>query len=263
MSLVWRRRTIARAVSGELSAPAEARLRRHLARCAPCRRHYDALSLVAMAVAPQAGTARARERLRAALGSTAPRSTPPAGRRWARRVPLLLLPVGALALYLVWPRAPEIVWRGDGSAARDDMRAVAARASLSLRLYARRRPGPGPVRLVGEVPGSGELHVTAREEVQLAYAGLTEARHLVLFGIDDQKRIHRYYPRAGNAAPLSPTREPRLLGPPLDAAELPRGRLRLVAVVTKMPVDSAAAEAQAQRAPNSDSAFEAILWVDP
>jgi hypothetical protein len=245
MSLIWRRRAIARAVAGELSPAREASLRAHLARCAACRRHYDALSLVAAAAASAAGAARERARLMAALGKTAPA---PRRARW----PIILVPAAAAAAALLFlrPHPPDIAWRGDPTP--DDR---AARASLSLRVYARRKAEP--VRLVGEVPGSGELHVSARDQLQLAYAGLTEPRHLVVLAIDGSRRVHRYYPRDSATTPLPPSREPRLLGAPVDASDL-RGRTRLLAVVSKTPLDPAAVAA----APPKD-AIEAVLWVDP
>jgi hypothetical protein len=260
MSLIWRRRAIARAVAGDLSPAAEVSLRAHLRGCQPCRRHYDALSLVATAAAPSAGAGRERARLMAALGQKA---APPKPRSW--RVPLVLVPTAAaaaLVIVLARPRVeqPENVsWRGDDHAAADDARARAARASLSLRLYARRKAPSSPVRLVGEVPGSGELHVSAQDELQLAYAGLTEPRHLVVVAVDEAGRVQRYYPRSNEAAPLSPTREPRLLGPPL--ALNTRGRLRLVGVVSKAPLDPAAVTSG--KLPKRDTAFEAVLWIDP
>ena len=79
MSLLVHRRTIERAVLGDLAAPAEARLRAHLDGCARCRAHYDRLARTAEALGGgRAAAGRARDRLFAALDGPAPIATPDA-----------------------------------------------------------------------------------------------------------------------------------------------------------------------------------------
>lgn len=320
MSLLFHRRTIARAVAGDLDPAAETRLRAHLVRCAACRRHYDALSWVAQTIATQlaqraqtatAGTApagatttsaatagaasRERARLMAALQESPgdAREQPQGMRAWRWRAPLIIMPVlgAAAALLLLRPAPPsqpdEITYRGEAtsgpqSAAASD--STDARASLALRFYARRRtPGqpPGPVQLLGELPGSGELRTSRSDELQIAYAGLTAPRHLVLLARDDAGALTRLYPppdssaptdaTGSKAAPLPPSREPRVLGkaidvgPLRDAKQSPTSdRLRITAIVSKAPIDLQRLDAALRASPpEGATSFEGVLWIDP
>jgi hypothetical protein len=257
MSL-WRHRgTIARAVTGELSPRAEERLRHHLARCPACRTHYDATSLVAAAGSNAGAATRERARLQLALqaGTLAAGTAAAAPQASRRRIVLAtaaLLPVGAFAIFFVFKRHPvaqpdgpsEVSARGASPELdRAQRRQADALASLVLRFYARKQiPGrpAGPVRLVGEVPGSGELRVARDEQVQVAYAGLTAPRHLRLIVRDEQGRTTPVTPADTDAsdARLEPTQAPRLIGVPFSPGAL-GGRLQVIATITRNPGDTA------------------------
>jgi hypothetical protein len=295
MSLLFHRRAIARAVAGQLPAAAEGRLRAHLRGCASCRRHYDALSALAAGAAaggapPGGGAAAARERARleAALGNgngMSAGAAAPGPRR--RRALILLAPAtAALVVALVQLRRvrmhavldDQVTWRGgraDGEQGSQGEQADRAlRAGLSLRFYARRRgPEAGPVRLLGELPGSGQLRASRADELQIAYLGLREPRYLALVGVDQGGEVHVYHPAAtgGPPGPLSPTREPRLLGSSLDlGATHPAGRVRLAAVVTRQPPDVRALEAAVRARAGGAGArlpgeahVDGLLWIEP
>jgi len=280
MSLLWRRRSIARAAAGLLSPAAEASLRAHLRRCTTCRRHYDALVLVAGA-ADDAGEGRvaarrAQVRLAQALGVAATGRT-----RWRWLVPATVLPLaGAAAALLLYLRAPadQVTLRGDDDSAAAEARREAARAALSLRFYARRKAPPAgatppPVRLLGTLPASGELRASHADELQIGYSGLREPRHLLLLGLDERGIIHRYHPAPGAAgAPLHPTGEARLLGETIDLrATHPSGRVLLWAVVGKTPPEPGPAEAALRDRARGVTAethfsgpgFGGTLWIEP
>lgn len=291
MSLWLHRRSIARAVAGDLTPAAEARLRGHLRGCAACRGHYDRLTTIAAAAAagaPGEAARRQRAQLAFALGPNAGAATSRAAprSRWPWLMPLGLAPaLGLLALVLVRARSPEpepeVRERGESGSATvapgDDVR-----ASLALRFYARRRrPGQaaGPVRLVGELPGSGELRATGDEELQLAYTGLKAPRHLVLLARTQQGTLQPIFPRAppaprapGAAAPaeataLAPTQEPRLLGSAfeLGPTSAPQ-RLELVAVVSRTALARAQIDSlllHPRSPPAGAISLGGVLWIDP
>jgi hypothetical protein len=293
MSLWLHRRAIVRAASGELAPAAEARLRVHLARCSACRAHYDACrSIAGLASGGARGAAAERARLLRALVSPddaviARRGPVHAGGRspawtWGRRLaPWMLAAAGAagsMALLLARrpagdtpPGEPEIVMRG-GPAATDGAGGESAgRPELALRFYARVRTKPGdpaaPVRLLGVLPGSGELRAGQDEEVQIAYVGLGQPEHLALLALDESGGVRRIYPPDGQGAPLPPAREPRLLGARLGLAGT-GGRLRLFALVSRHPEALAGFErtlrehaGDPRRKPPPVS-FGGILWVD-
>jgi hypothetical protein len=244
MSLWLFRGAIARAVAGELSPGREARLRRHLSTCEACRQHYDAASLVA------GGAARERARLLHALGlptkagagsAQQPAKEGPRHAATARRWALALVPALAVVVLLARrsPPVDEVTERGRA----ETPAAEEARASLVLRFYAR-RPGAA-VRLVGEMPGSGELRVGRDEQVQLAYVGLRAPRTLVLVARDQSGRATQLPSGA-----LAPSSEPRLVGTPFSPAAL-GAQLQLTATVARGPADEAPA------------VLTASLWVAP
>lgn len=113
MSL-WRHRAqIERAVAGQLDPADEQKLRAHLATCADCRRHYDALSVQARILAgdpheSQSGNARELARL---LGALNPAPKPaPSPLRWL--VPAGVLALAALAVVFVPRGGEEVTFRG-------------------------------------------------------------------------------------------------------------------------------------------------------
>ncbi len=180
MSLLFRRRAILRAVAGELSASDERRLRTHLARCPACRDYYDRLTLTARALSAGADRTpdeRNRElaRLTEALG---PRSSPPQ-RRFGAWV-LVPAALAAAAVFAVLPsgvREDDVAFRGGDAGPT---------GTASLAVYASRRAdgGHGPVRLVADLPGSGEARLSREDFVQFRPRCQRTPCHAVVVGVD-------------------------------------------------------------------------------
>lgn len=299
MSLLFRRSAIVRAVAGDLPPADETRLRVHMVGCSACRQHYDELMLIAGAAgAGRSAAERARARLFRALGGPSEdartnahaAAAPPRGRGW-RLAALTLVPAAAALIALVVrepadptgdaaheaaPGDEAIGWRGAGntsgsSAAEAD---EAARAGLSLRFYASRKErdgaAPGPLRLLGELPASGELRASRGDYLQLAYAGLREPRHLVVVGVDEAGTLRRFHPRgaAGPSVPLQPvTGAPKPLGASVDLGAHAPGRIFVFGAVSPQALDVAAVEAQAREAARSrrlpSGAFGGVLILEP
>ncbi|MFL5304809.1 MAG: anti-sigma factor family protein [Polyangia bacterium] len=259
MSLLFHRRTIGRAVAGDLSIAEETRLRAHLRRCAACRAYYDGLSATAAGLAASGGRVaeeRARARLVAALGTQpavggarAPGMRAPRARRWWPAA--LLIAPAAAALLLVArpaPHAPtqartDVTWRGGA-----DDEAMAVPATLLVYASRRARGGdPGPLRLVADLPASGEGRVTLSDYVQFSVRGLRSAMFTTVVGIDDAGALHVYAPRPGTApVATAPSDRPVTVGPSVDLQRGHRpGRLRLYALFSPVPVDEARLRAAA------------------
>lgn len=158
MSLLFHRGAIEAAVAGTLSVEEERSLREHLASCDACRAHYDALMLTARAATGTETTgaelARERARLEAMLTpKTHTRSAP----RWA----VIALPVSlaaTLAFVAFLKHEPDVVERGG---------AEAPAATFSISIYAKAKSGDAPVRLVAELPASGEASLSANDWLQV------------------------------------------------------------------------------------------------
>jgi hypothetical protein len=263
MSLFFYRRAITRAVAGELSAPAEKRLRAHLRGCAGCRAYYDRLSTTADALtaagAPgRIAERRARARLLAELelepGSSAgarPRAagSGSAARRWWPAA-LLFVPAAAALLLIARPAdhepAGDITWRGPAT--------EQAAPPATLLIYASRKGagaggGPGPVRLVADLPASGEGRVSLSDYIQFSVRGLRTSAFTTVIGIDEDRGLHRYAPRPGAvAAPQRAGEGPVTLGPSIDLERGHRpGRLRVYALFSPRPLDEAQLRAAVER----------------
>ncbi len=280
MSAFLRRRSIRRAIFGELSPGALKRLRRHIGGCASCRAAYDRLALVA---GDAAAARRERARLEAALpGGGGARARRP---RWPLLAPLAAVPaLAAAALLLVArpapppPPAPAVVERG--GPAPD----AAMEPRLALALYAvrpgARDAGAGPrLRLLGQLPASGEAFASRRDWLQLGYRGPTVPGHLVVAGRDEGGRVHVYFPAPGGSARVAAAPgEVQPLGGPIELAAGHRpGAVRLVAIFARAPLDPAriaAALAAAPRDAGLDAAgavpaglsavtIGGILQIDP
>jgi Putative zinc-finger len=266
MSLFIHKRAIERAVLGELAPRDEARLRAHLAACARCRGHYDGLARTIEALGSgRAETARARERLFAALGTTST-ATPAARasmfRSW--RLSMALVPAAIVAVLWI-TRAPDRPSRPDADEVTLRGSAAAATASppATVVLYASRKtdktssgggagkPDRLPVRLVGELPGSGEARLSMNDYLQLGLRGLRAPTHVRVAGVDERGRIHDY---VGDTA-VVPGAGPLTLG---GSVELTRehepGRLRLLALFSERAIDDEAVRAALARlsAPRGD-----------
>jgi hypothetical protein len=248
--LLLHRRAIARAALGELPVGDEEKLRAHLRGCAPCRDHYDALAGAAGAVSGGAAAA-ARERARLFAAVDAPRAAggaaPRSGRRGWAWAGMVLAPAAALVLWLARPApesapAGEVTMRGGGAS-----EARVAPAPATLVMYATRKTGPtshGPVRLVGELPGSGEARVSLGDYLQLGVRGLRAPAHVRVVGLDETGTVHDYVPDTA----LAPTGAPLTLGGSVELArDHAPGRLRLVALFSEQKVDEAAVRAALAR----------------
>ncbi len=259
MSLLFHRRTIERAVAGDLSPADETRLRAHLRGCAPCRAYYDGLSATAEGLAASGGRVgeeRERARLLVALGSQpaagnarAPGRSGPRARRWWPAA-LLIAPAAAALLLLARPTphdaSSDVTWRGGGAATE------ATAVPATLLVYASRRESggdPGPVRLVADLPASGEGRVTLSDYVQFSVRGLRSAAFTTVLGIDDAGALHLYAPRPGTPpVATAPSDRPVPVGPSVDLRRGHRpGRLRLYALFSAAPVDEARLRAAAAR----------------
>lgn len=158
--LLWKGKLTA-LVAGELDPVEESVVRAHLASCDGCRAHYDALSLQARLLAGKSVTKSQEEReLSRLLGALDERPVE-ALRPVRSRVPVFAALVVAVAFLLVFVvadavREPEVAYRGGGADGGVRVPVV--------KLYA--KPAEGPLRLVGEFPGSGEAKVRRGELLQ-------------------------------------------------------------------------------------------------
>ncbi len=223
MSL-WRyRRKISRAVAGELSAAQEARLREHLADCGACRDHYDALTAAERALfgAGQLPRAQAERGLARLMDELEPAPAPP---RPSWRLALALAPV-ALALAVLGgllrgphQTEPDVAWRGGADAALE--------VPVRLLVYARDAAGTRPLRLVAELPLSGEARLPRFDLVQFAITAPQPGFATVIGEADGA--VVRYFP--AQAVPAAQKALP--LGAPLTLGVLHPGaeqvRLKLL-----------------------------------
>jgi hypothetical protein len=105
------------------------------------------------------------------------------------------------------------------------------------------------VRLVADLPGSGEGRVSTADYVQLGVRGLRAPAYVRVVGVDASGAVHPYVPRAGGAAPrLAPGPGVQALGASFELGRDQRpGRLRVVAFFSPAALDEAAARAAAGR----------------
>jgi hypothetical protein len=238
MSLLLNRGAIARAVLGELAPRAEAKLRAHLGGCPRCRAHYDGLSRTAAALGRgRAAPARERERLFAALALPAQRPPSPRRRIWIGAA--ALVPAAAVAILLIARGRPSPAPNRDDVTLRGDSAPVAP-PTATVTLYASRKldaAGHGPVRLIGELPGSGEAHVSLGDYLQLGLRGLRAPAHVRVAGVDEAGRVHDYV----RDTAVAPRNGPLTFGGSIDLGrEHQTGRVRLVAVFSSQTIDDAA-----------------------
>jgi len=243
VSLFFHRRAIVRAVAGELSADAEASLRAHLRTCTACRDYYDQLARVTEVLATAAGRAdtRADDRARARLlvglaAATGPRDRV-APRRWTWAA-AGLVPAAALAVLFLRSAphpepAPYQAMRGGAETADG--------SAPALLIFASRKDtgtGHGPVRLVAEMPASGEARVSLDDYVQFSVRGLRAPAFVTVVGVDDAGEVHTYVPRAGIPPPHpAPSSAAISLGASIDLARGHRpGRLRIYGLLSAEPL---------------------------
>jgi hypothetical protein len=245
MSLLLHKGAIARAVLGELPAAEEGAVREHLRACASCRALYDVLSSTKGAIdGGVSAEARARARLLGALdGERAPVAAPPARRRFSWGAVLVLAPAAAVVLWLARPAPPPA---DDGRTERGAA-GESRPAPATLVVYASRKTGPtthGPVRLVAELPGSGEARVSLADYLQLGVRGLRAPAHVRVVGVDEAGGVHDLVRDTALGAGAGAS----TLGASVDLARgHAAGRLRLVAVFAKDAVGDEAVRAAVAR----------------
>ena len=266
MSLLLRKRDIERAILGELTPADEARLFEHLHGCAPCQARYDELTRVKSFVDGAAvAQARARARLVAAVDRPSGGRGPQDRSRRSRWLPALfvLAPAAAIVVWIVKPAAPpnktvdEVTMRGSA-----DPTPTPAAATPTLIIYASRKTGParhGPVRLVAELPGSGEARVSLGDYLQLGVRGLRAAAHVRVVGLDDHGAVHDYLPDTV-ALPAART---SAVGRSVDLArDHAPGKVKVVALFSDAPVsDGAVTDALAGR--GSAGVVTGALIIEP
>jgi hypothetical protein len=253
VSLWWHRRAITRAVAGDLAAEEVVRLRAHLTGCDPCRAFYDDLARVAEALdGGRAAAAAERTRLVAALetpAAVAAPARPP--RRWVVAA-LALAP--AAAVIVAWRARPR---QGSPAPLADDdvtlrgvAEATAPAAGPTLLVHARRRPRTAlaeRVRLVAELPGSGELRLFDDDDVQLGVRGLRAPAYVRAYFVDGRGVAHAVAPRPGASALVRPAPGVVSLGPSFHPGREGVERGRLVAFFSSAELDEARASAAAER----------------
>lgn len=166
----WYQRRIDAHFRGRGSPGDDRDLRAHLSTCAACRAYYER-HLELAALDPQ-GAVPMRERLARGLGLGAARPVAP-----RRRVALTLsaaLALGAVALVFGLRARPELQARGG-----------AASPGSQLLVY-ELAPGAGPRPVVSEVSGESGL--------AFAYANISRKSHLLVFAVDDDRRVYWYHP---------------------------------------------------------------------
>jgi hypothetical protein len=272
MSVLLHRREIARAVLGELDAASEERLRAHLRGCDACRAHYDRLAGAASAVSGGAGAAaRERARLFAALDAPAgaaaadPAARPAAapgkrGRAWLT-AGLVLAPVAALVLWFTVGSSG--LEGGDAVTMRGGKATETRGFPAMLVVYASQKLGPnshGPLRMAGELPGSGEVRVSLGDYMQLGVRGVRTAAHVRIVGVDGNGTLHDYV----RDTPVTPSDGAVPLGSSVDLGrDHAAGPLRVLALFSNAKVDEQAVrDAVARLQPGrADPAADAYAGV--
>lgn len=188
-------RAVRRYFVGRLGRWGEQRMRRHLDRCAACRRAYRQHLIAERALAPMIVdgapawdrmSPRARERGLDRLLDT----LEPARRRWRMPVLFAVLTAVAAAAIVWWLRPPPAP--------------PLALGELQIRGIERPRPAGGlDLRMIC-VDGQRRVAVEladgdpCADVLFLAYTRLPPSRdHLYVLGVDGAGRLHAYYPRPG------------------------------------------------------------------
>jgi len=189
------RRLVDAHFAGRIDPRDEQRLRRHLEGCAACRERYERQQMLSV-VDP--GALPFEERMGRGLGL----------RRRRRAVvwPLVALSAAAAAALLVvfWPgltgREAELGVRGGGGGRAPLVRLVAYRIAEGRRAS-----------FLGE-------SIAPRDELAFAYVNRAGKRYLMVFGVDERRRVYWYHPAWQDAA-TSPRAVP--IRPGADLRELP------------------------------------------
>jgi hypothetical protein len=204
--------------AGRIAPRAERQLRRHLDNCEACRGHYDRWLVLAEidSAVPSRG-----ERLAVGLGLRSPlRQT---------RAPALGVFVAAtlagLALVVVWGHAPARALR----LLEPPIPAPSSEAEFAV--YSVGRDG-APSALL-----HAEAQIAPNQPLGFAYAKAAGTRHLMIFGVEERRRVLWYRPavaESSESTPLLPITHGELLHELSEAftQTLDEGTLRLFAVFT-------------------------------
>jgi hypothetical protein len=258
-------REIQRAVLGELTPAREERLRAHLRGCEACRARYDALSATAKGIGGGArAEGRERDRLLAALDGPAAGpavSGARARRRWLA-VGLALAPVAAVVIWLARPGPVAVVGPGAGEVTMRGGAETSTPAPLTMIVYASRKTGPashGPVRLIGELPGSGEAYVSMGDYLQLGLRGLRAPAHVRVVGVYERGGVHEYV----HDTPVAPGAAVTV-GGSIDLAQFrAHGHVKVVAAFSERAVtDEVLKEAIAGKAGPGVTVLRGLLVIE-
>jgi hypothetical protein len=171
----WYQRRIDAHFGGRPSPAGERELRAHLPACASCRDYYDR-HLELAALDPQRALP-TRERLARGLGLAVAARTPPR--------PLVLSLAAATAL--------GALVLATGLNARPALQARGGDAPGSQLLVYELAPGEAPRPLTAEAQVRGESGLA------FAYANIGRKRHLLVFAVDDERRVYWYHPTWSDA----------------------------------------------------------------
>ncbi len=259
MSLLFYKRAIEDAVSNQLSAAEELKLRRHLSSCDGCRRYYDTLTVGArllrggVNVRPSE-VEREFERLTAALDAPKPvvaEGALPVRWQWPSAV---AVPVAALVLAGIFVGPRLIQDHRPRTTERGAVARVEPKAGVLVYAQRKDQPAGSPVRLVADLPGSGEAHVSKQDYVQFTiHHELPYDAYVALVGVDEVGEVHIYPAgRESGAVRVPPNRKGRSFGPSIDFSANHRpGLMRLYAVFSPLPLNTQEVE-QAARAAGKD-----------
>jgi hypothetical protein len=166
----WYQRRIDAHFRGHASPDGERELRAHLSACARCREYYER-HLELAALDPQRSLPM-RERLARGLGLAAAARAP--------RRPLVLSLAAAAAL--------GALVLASGLGARPALQARGGDAPGSQLLVYELAPGQAPRPLAAQAQVRGESGLA------FAYANIGRKRHLLVFAVDDERRVYWYHP---------------------------------------------------------------------
>jgi len=157
--------------AGRVAPGGERRMRAHLVDCGDCRGHYERHLRLA-AVDPQAAVPR-RERLARGLGLATAPPAPVKTRRWFAFAATAAACAAALLVIALPRRSPD-----------SQPRAGAVTPGSQLLVY--ELTGGGVRQAVSEVRGGSAL--------AFAYVNITHRRHLLVFAVDDTRRVYWFHP---------------------------------------------------------------------
>lgn len=257
------RRLVRRHFARQLEPQEETALRAHLPDCARCRSLYDRHLLYETLV--RGDRRPAVERIAAGLGLGPAPPTP--GRALLAPWSLAGLTAAAGVLLIV-----AVAHR------RSDVAGVADVADNSRQFLARGRAavaGHSQIEVYkvhgSDRPVAADGKIAARDELAFAYRNPRAYKHLLLFGVDENRNVYWFHPawvdpaRPPLAITIAPGAAPRELGEAVRH-DL-RGRtLRVVGLFTNAPISVTAVEERVRRGavdlPDSECS-ETILEVVP